>query len=177
MGSATPDPCQAVFKRRPQAICHGLPVRPLRQRDLRDEIMLVVAHILDPEKPIGGSGSSVLVEVDLASLLSGDVNRDKQAQAAEFFDSARYSKGRYRTLAFEAKGDGLYEVAAELSLKGVTRPIRHPVRIEIADKRASATGEVVLLRREFGFGSGVFDSEQILGPEILLRFVVEASRS
>ena len=126
--------------------------------------------------PADLAGSSVLVEVDLASLLSGDVNRDKQAQAAEFFDSARYPKGRYRTLAFEAKGDGLYEVAAELSLKGVTRPIRHPVRIEIADKRASATGEVVLLRREFGFGSGVFDSEQILGPEIVVRFRVEASR-
>jgi hypothetical protein len=36
---------------------------------------------------------------------------------------------------------------------------------------------VTVRRRDFGFGSGVFDSEQILGPEILVRFVVEARRS
>lgn len=126
--------------------------------------------------PADLAGSRVEVAVDPTSLVTGDPNRDKQAQAAEFFDSARHPEARYRTLAFEAKGDGLYEVVAELSLKGVTRPIRHVARITIADGRAVASGEVVLRRREFGFGSGVFDSEQILGPEIRVRFLVEASR-
>jgi polyisoprenoid-binding protein YceI len=127
--------------------------------------------------PADLAGSSVEVLVDLTSVLTGDPNRDKQAQAAEFFDTARFPEARYRTLAFEAKGDDLFEVVAELSLKGVTRALRHPARIRIDGARATASGEVSLHRRDFGFGSGVFDSEQILGPEILVRFVVEARRS
>ncbi len=126
--------------------------------------------------PADLAGSSVEVAVDPTSVATGDPNRDKQAQAAEFFDSARHPEARYRTLAFEPRGEGLYEVVAELSLKGVTRPIRHPARISVEGERAVASGEVVLRRREFGFGSGVFDSEQILGPEIRVRFLVEASR-
>ncbi len=126
--------------------------------------------------PADLADSVVEVAVDPTSVVTGDPNRDKQAQAAEFFDSTRHREARYRTLAFEAKGDGLYEVVAELSLKGVTRPIRHPARINVADGRAVASGEVVLRRRDFGFGSGVFDSEQILGPEIRVRFLVQASR-
>jgi len=127
--------------------------------------------------PADLAGSSVEVVVDLASVATGDPNRDKQAQAAEFFDTARFPEARYRSLAFEPKGDGLFEVVAELSLKGVTRALRHPARIRIDGARATASGEVIVRRRDFGFGSGVFDSEQILGPEILVRFVVEARRS
>ncbi len=121
--------------------------------------------------------SAVEVEVDLTSVATGDANRDKQAQSAEFFDTARTPVATYRTRALASAGDDRFEVDAELTLKGVTRPLRHPVRITIDGERAVATGEVVLHRREFGFGSGVFDSEQILGAEILVRFRVEASRS
>jgi polyisoprenoid-binding protein YceI len=127
--------------------------------------------------PADLAGSTVTVEVDPTSLESGDANRDKQAQAAEFFDTARHPVARYRTRSFHPLGEDRFEVEAELTLKGVTRPLRHPVRIRVEGDRASASGEVSLKRRDFGFGSGVFESDQILGSEILVRFTVEAHRS
>ncbi|MCS6779816.1 MAG: YceI family protein [Geminicoccaceae bacterium] len=123
------------------------------------------------------AGSAVEVEVELASVSTGDRNRDQQAQAREFFDVARTPRARYRTVTFRPRSEGVYEVEALLEMKGITRPLRHPVRITIDGDRFLAEGEARLLRREFRFGEGVFDSEQILGPEILVRFAVEARRS
>jgi polyisoprenoid-binding protein YceI len=122
------------------------------------------------------AGSSVEVVVDLASVASGDPARDKQAQSAEFFDSARTPEARYRTRAFRALGGDRFEVDADLSMKGVTRPLTHTVRIVLDGDRATAEGEVALSRREFGFGSGLFESEQILAAEIRVRFSLRATR-
>lgn len=122
-------------------------------------------------------GSAVEVVVDLTSVATGDPARDKQAQAAEFFDSARTPEARYRSRAFKALGGNSFEVEAELTMKGVTRPLTHTVRIAVEGDRATAEGEVPLRRRDFGFGSGLFDSEQILGAEILVRFSLQAMRS
>lgn len=127
--------------------------------------------------PADLASSAVEVEVELASLATGDRNRDQQALAREFFDVARTPRARYRTVTFHPQSEGSYEVEAELEMKGITRPLRHPVRITIDGDRFLAEGEARLLRREFRFGEGVFDSEQILGPEILVRFSVEARRS
>lgn len=121
-------------------------------------------------------GSAVEVVVDLTSVATGDPARDKQAQAAEFFDSARTPEARYRSRAFRALGGDRFEVEAELTMKGVTRPLAHTVRIAIEGDRATAEGEVPLRRREFGFGSGLFDSEQVLAAEILVRFSLQARR-
>ncbi|MCS6878933.1 MAG: YceI family protein [Geminicoccaceae bacterium] len=122
------------------------------------------------------AGSKVELEVELTSVFTGDVNRDKQALSAEFFDVARWPRARYRTLAFRARNDGVYEVEAELQMKGINRRLVHPARIEIEGERARAAGEVRIERRAFRFGEGPFDSDQILAPEILVRFAIEAVR-
>lgn len=126
--------------------------------------------------PADLASSAVEVVVDLTSVATGDAARDKQAQAAEFFDSARTPEARYRSRAFRALGDDRYEVDAELSMKGVTRPLTHHVRITVDGDRATAAGEVPLRRRDFAFGTGLFESEQVLAAEILVRFSLQARR-
>lgn len=127
--------------------------------------------------PADLAGSGVEVTVDLSSLATGDPERDRQTRAPELFDLARFPEARYRTLAFRPRGGDTYEVEAELTLKGVTRPLTHPVTITIEGERATARGEVVLDRRAFGFGTGPLESEQILGGQIQVRFEVRARRS
>jgi polyisoprenoid-binding protein YceI len=69
-----------------------------------------------------GSGS-VEIAVDLASIDFGQDALNKWARGAEFFNVGKYPKAVYKGR-FEGAGNGApAEVAGELTLHGVTRPL------------------------------------------------------
>ena len=67
------------------------------------------------------AAARVAITVDLASFRSGDAQRDQMATAGEFLAAGAAGTARYATRSFKAMGGDSYEVAAELTLKGVTQ--------------------------------------------------------
>ena len=126
--------------------------------------------------PVGLADSRVVVTVDLASFETGDPQRDQIATSHEFLGAAAQPQARYETRSFKALGGDRYEVAAELSLKGVTKPLVHPVTIAIRGGEARATGEVVLTRTDFGVGARQFPHGDQVGLEVRVRFDLAATR-
>jgi polyisoprenoid-binding protein YceI len=125
----------------------------------------------DPDDP---AAADVRITVDLASFRSGDAQRDRMAAAGEFLAAASAPAATYRATAFTSMGKDSYEVAAELTLKGVTGRLTHPATIAVAGGEARATGEVVLNRVDFGVGAAQFPRGDQVGLAVTVRFDLAA---
>ncbi|MFD0687584.1 YceI family protein [Actinomadura fibrosa] len=114
--------------------------------------------------------SSVTATIDLASVDTGNAQRDEHVRSADFLDVATYPTMTYRSTGLRPEGDD-FVVDGELSLHGVTRQV--PLRLELggfgpdpfrqddpskgARAGFTATGEIS--RLEFGVG----DSSKVPG--------------
>ena len=120
------------------------------------------------------AASRVAITVDLASFRSGDAQRDQMAIAAEFLAAGAAGRARYVTKGFTSTGGDSYAVTAELTLKGITQPLNHPVTILVKGGKAHAQGEVKLDRLAFGVGAGQFQRGEQVGLTVLVRFDLTA---
>ena len=71
----------------------------------------------DPER------SSVEVTIDMSSVTSGDQSRDDHLRSNDFFDTEHHPTATYRSTAVTVNGTS-GTVDGELTIKGVTRPVR-----------------------------------------------------
>jgi polyisoprenoid-binding protein YceI len=62
------------------------------------------------------------LEVDMASVDSGNPDRDAHLKGADFFHAEKYPTMTFVTRSIEADGDD-YKVVGDLTIKGQTRPI------------------------------------------------------
>jgi len=126
--------------------------------------------------PADLAGARVIVAVDVASFRSDDRARDGQATSAPWLAATQQPTATYHVTAFRDRGGGTYEVDAELTLKGVTRKLTHPVTVRIQGTQARAEGAVTLQRGEFGIGSQADPKGGTVGLEVEVRFQIQAVR-
>jgi len=94
-------------------------------------------------------------EIDVASIDTGNADRDNHLRANDFFDVANHPKITFASTRIEAKGDG-YVVHGDLTIRGVTHAVALDVEYAGTSKNpygqtvagVSATGS--LNRRDFG---------------------------
>jgi polyisoprenoid-binding protein YceI len=126
--------------------------------------------------------SSVEATVELASIDTGNADRDAHLRSADFFDVDQHQTLEYRSTGIRPDGDG-YIVDGELSLRGVTKQI--PLHLEVngfqadtpfGDNRAGFSATAEIDRRDFGIefnmvleGGGVG-----LGNKVQISLEVEA---
>lgn len=125
--------------------------------------------------------SSVTAEIALASIDTGNAQRDDHVRSADFFDVANHPTMSYRSTAVTATAEG-FVVDGELTLKGVTRPV--PLALELngftADPyggtRVGFSATAQINRRDFGVdislpmdGGGV-----VVGDKVTISLEIEA---
>src|ERR1700722_7698571 len=74
------------------------------------------------------TASSVTAEIELASINTGNEQRDEHIRSADFFEVETYPTMPYRSTG-ERVEDGDFLVDGSLSLKGVTKNV--PLRLEL----------------------------------------------
>lgn len=122
----------------------------------------------DPKKPEGGS---VALQIDTASAGFGIAMSDAELPKAPWFDAARFPQASFQSSAIKALGEGKFEMAGKLSLKGVTRAVTVPVSIAAAGgKEAVATGSFTIQRLDYKVGDGEWTDTSMVGNEVLVRF-------
>jgi polyisoprenoid-binding protein YceI len=109
---------------------------------------------LDEQDP---TRSKAEVQIDAASVDTKDADRDGHLRSADFFDVEHHPKITFKSTAIERAGDGRYVVTGDLSIRGVTRPIKldvedggrakHPMT---GDQRAGFSAHTTIHRSEFG---------------------------
>lgn len=66
--------------------------------------------------------SQIVVDIEMASVNSGDQSRDDHLRSPDFFDVEHHPKANFRSTGISSSG-GKGTIAGELTIKGVTRPV------------------------------------------------------
>lgn len=110
----------------------------------------IVTEDLDPRR------SSVEVEIDAASIETGDPKRDAHLRSPDFLDVERFPTMTFKSTRVEPAEDGRLRVYGDLTIRGTTREVvldavmtgrgKNPYGQEVAGFAAETT----ISRRDFG---------------------------
>jgi polyisoprenoid-binding protein YceI len=75
---------------------------------------------LDPANP---ENSQITATIDAASINTNQSDRDNHLRSADFFDAEEHPKLKFESTSLRKTGDGEVELAGNLTIRGVTRPI------------------------------------------------------
>jgi polyisoprenoid-binding protein YceI len=95
-------------------------------------------------------------EIDVASIDTGNVDRDNHLRTNDFFDAANHPKITFKSTRIEPKGDGEYAVSGDLTIRGVTRPVTLDVEFHGTSKNpygktvAGLSARGAINRKDFG---------------------------
>lgn len=122
--------------------------------------------------------SKVEVVLPLSGLTSFVADLDKHLLSADFFDAENFPEARFSSTSVRDLGEGRLEVAGDLTLHGVTRPVVLDVTLNKAAPHPMGNVPTVgfdatttIKRSEFGIGMYV----PAVSDEVELRITTEAN--
>jgi polyisoprenoid-binding protein YceI len=71
--------------------------------------------------------STVEATIDIATINTGDAQRDAHLKSADFFNAEQHGQMTFKSTRVEKKGEGEYAVTGDLTLHGVTKPVTFAV--------------------------------------------------
>ena len=87
------------------------------------------------------STASIEGEIDVASIDTGNADRDNHLRANEFFDAPNHPKITFKSTSIEKKGDD-FVVHGDLTIRGVTKAIS--LDVEYAGSSKNPYGQVIV---------------------------------
>src|SRR3954454_5526150 len=109
------------------------------------------------ENPADPTRSTIEASIDVASLNTGDAQRDGHLKSGDFFDVEKYPTMTFKSTKVERKGDAEYNVTGDLTLHGVTKPVTFAVEGPTApgkdpwgNTRVGLSATTRINRKDFG---------------------------
>ena len=99
--------------------------------------------------------SSLEVTIDLASVNTGDANRDNHLRQLDFFETEKLPAATYKSTRVEQVGEDEYRIYGDLTLHGVTREVPLTATLEgltkdmEGNRRAGFTVRAAINRKDF----------------------------
>ncbi|SDW21750.1 Polyisoprenoid-binding protein YceI [Marinococcus luteus] len=101
--------------------------------------------------------AEIEVVIDVASINTGDENRDGHLRSADFFDAENYPNMTFVGKEIKKTGESEYDVTGDLTIKGTTKEVTVDVTFEGQSKDpmsgnmvAGFSGQTTINRKEFG---------------------------
>lgn len=124
---------------------------------------------------------SVTAEIDVASVNSGNEQRDAHLRAPDFFDVEKYPTATFVSTSVTSDGEA-YRVEGDFTLKGVTRKISLPVEFNGVNPGmghgavAGFEASVVLNRKDFGIDIDMplETGGAVVGDKVTITLEIEA---
>jgi polyisoprenoid-binding protein YceI len=94
--------------------------------------------------------------IKVASIDTGQDQRDQHLRSADFFDVERYPEMTFTSTGVESRGDNRYRVTGDLTIKDQTRPVNLDVEVEerfadpFGNERVGVTAAGKLNRKDWG---------------------------
>jgi polyisoprenoid-binding protein YceI len=98
------------------------------------------------------SASSMTASVDAKTVSTGISLRNSDLRNKdEWFNTAKYPRIIFKSKKFEKTGNG-YKVTADLTIKGITKPVEFPFTFTNKDGSGVFQGQFTIHRAEFNLG-------------------------
>jgi polyisoprenoid-binding protein YceI len=100
--------------------------------------------------------SHVEVEIGVASIDTGNTDRDNHLRSADFFDVDHHPTMSFKSTKVEASGSGTWLVTGDLTVRDVTRPVTLQVDFDgagsspVGDERISFSAAAEVDREDWG---------------------------
>jgi polyisoprenoid-binding protein YceI len=114
------------------------------------------------------------VAITTASAQTDESQRDELLKGQDFFWVERYPAASYRGSSCERTAMG-FELDGELTLRGVTRPVKLGFNFQPGSGGGRLTGAATLRRLDFGVGQGEWAGTQWVGGDVIVRFDLRLS--
>jgi polyisoprenoid-binding protein YceI len=156
----------------------GFSVRHMMVSKVRGRFSTFSGQVITGDDP---TQSAVTAEIDLASINTGQEQRDAHIRSADFFEVETYPTMTYKSRGVRVE-DGEYVLDGDLTLKGITRSV--PLRLELngfgpdayGGVRAGFTATGELNRRDFNvnFNAPMQNGGVVVADKITLNLEIEA---
>lgn len=137
----------------------------------------------NPEK------SRIEAKIKVASINTGNEQRDEHLRSADWFDAAKYPYMTFKSTSVRQQGDTLI-ARGDLTIKGQTQEVEMPISLlgvrQIpeqmrpmlggADEVASFKAATSLSRGDYGVGVGNWAATMVVGGEVGVEILLEAHR-
>lgn len=126
-------------------------------------------------------GSSVELIIDVNSVDTDNDKRDGHLQTADFFNAEKWPHITFKSTEFIDKGNGLYHVKGNLTIKDVTKEVEIPVNFLGVKENPMREGAMVggfqlthtIKRNDYGVGTGDYVSDAVIGNDVNIDIFVE----
>jgi polyisoprenoid-binding protein YceI len=159
----------------------GFSVRHMMVSKVRGKFNSFSGQLVTADDP---TKSSVTAEIDLASINTGQEQRDAHIRSADFFEVETYPTMTYKSTGIRVE-DGEYILDGDLTLKGVTRSV--PLRLELqgfgpdayGGYRAgfTATGEISRSEFNVSFNAPLQNGGVVVSDKVQLQLEIEAVKA
>ena len=120
------------------------------------------------------ANASVTTEIAIASVDTGNGERDAGITGADWFDTATYPTATFTSTSFAHEGGDSYLVTGDLTVRNITETVELPMTITVDGDQATANGTLELDRRTFEVGQGDWASDAAVGYDVILEISVAA---
>ncbi|HSG49907.1 MAG TPA: YceI family protein [Longimicrobiales bacterium] len=143
--------------------------------------------VYDAENP---ANSAVEARVAIASINTGNADRDAHLRSGDFFEADVHPYMTFRSTSVREEAPGQLVATGPLTIKGVTREVELPITVlgiqalppEMQQmlggvtRVASFQTETTVDRRDFGVGVGNWAATLVVGGEVKIKIAVEANQ-
>jgi polyisoprenoid-binding protein YceI len=131
------------------------------------------------------SNSRVHGWVNVASIDTGNADRDAHLRSADFFDAERYPRMTFESTRIHHVEGGTYRMAGDLTIKDVTREVEADATVEGAaedpwgNERVGVSMRAAIDRTEFGltWQQALASGGMLVGEEVKIQVDISAIRS
>ncbi len=122
---------------------------------------------LDPKKPEAGS---VAFTIETGSARFGSAELDAEVGKPVWLDTTKFPQASFQSGSIKAAGNGRFEVAGKLTIKGATHDLLVPVQLVQQGAAGTASGSFTLKRLAFRIGDGEWSDTSMLADDVQVRF-------
>ena len=127
--------------------------------------------------PANLPASSVTATIDVASVATGNPDRDQALPTATFLDAPAFPRATFVARHFTGLGGGRYQADGVLTLRGVSKPLSVPFTLAIQGGQARMTGQVAINRLAFGVGQDEWKAVTTIPAAVAVSVAISARRA
>ncbi len=134
-------------------------VRHLMITTVKGQFKIISGQLhIDEQNP---ANSWVEAEVDVASIDTGDANRDAHLRSPDFFEAEKYPKITFKSTKVERVSGEEFKVTGDLTMHGVTKQVTFDgeytgqIKDTYGNQRAGLSAKTTINRKDFGLNWNV----------------------